>query len=1013
MAFDINNYQEKYRWTGKDTQNRAVQLRIYQRTSTPPTLTAIRGLVDIKLQVQGSSEPAYAPIVKTSLLFTLVDAPDLATAGEKSGNWQEFYTPDSTLYLVVLYRNGLLTWRGYITPDSWRESLAYRGAITITARDNLGHLQDIPFDGSGNNDGLIQVSQLVTDALDVIDFPMQLDNSYNTGDAQTLRDSHGLLIDGYVAVSELQEDSWYDALEKVLIATGYTLRYVGSATEKLAPIRNIPLGSYSSRANALGQARVVEFYGGDRELDPAVRQITEKVDFGAEMEIDVTNQSSWRYGASTANTYAGVYTGLNAIPVSFTGRSWKNGNTDFATKGGWSNTFGFLNPQRCQISSSLLAIDGKRALDMGVGLAADQSTDGGVLPAWRVKAPTTDVTLRLEFARPVQLDNASFPHTVSPFVGYLKQIKALVSYIDPNGVKWSWQTFSGVNDWTSGPGAPHTYDIITDAPSDFPDSFALDIQLKDISDKTTLGGWLQIEFYNFIHVGLSGTIYGLFARLTGIKATLNAKSVLKSDNVTTVNNADYNVKLERKPEFGAMSAQVPWINPANYPNAFWAYNGTDVEPLDYAAYLNGYASSTAIPLPAQIHKQMLCYFYTPLEVLGGNCGTVNKAQLLNFGQLATYKGKDYIIQGGTLDVLQNRISGVVLHEFAWYADMWDENNNPSYSGTPKYETDSTLNGANGNSAIASSSSGGGGGGGGTGTVTSVNIAAPTGMQATGGPITTSGTIQLSLASGYEIPLTADVNKGKTAFGWGDHADAGYLKTAADIAAALGYVPANGSAESLQRPRLQIASGWENRRNPTVMTPVLQVSHPLLDANINAEAVLMIWRKRRCRSLEEDPVGFKIKPHRRAAWGEARGASATATALTFGKSVALDTLRLHIINNYVCVYGAALPTSMTLAQFYALTSADTPRFGRIANYTGTDTDYKSRTKGRELFGIAIRIPNPAFAALVSRPLAETTREIDGVPRYIYTDIAPLVVQITNSAITGRGYDIGFDCAGRLK
>ena len=1001
MAFDINNYQEKYRWTGKDTQNRAVQLRIYQRTSTPQTLTAIRGLVDIKLQVQGSSEPAYAPIVKTSLLFTLVDAPDLATAGEKSGNWQEFYTPDSTLYLVVLYRNGLLTWRGYITPDSWRESLAYRGAITITARDNLGHLQDIPFDGSGNNDGLIQVSQIVTDALDAIDFPMQLDNSYNTGDAQTLRDSHGLLIDGYVAVSELQEDSWYDALEKVLIATGYTLRYVGSATEKLAPIRNIPLGSYSSRANALGQARVVEFYGGDRELDPAVRQITEKVDFGAEMEIDVTNQSSWRYGASTANTYAGVYTGLNAIPVSFTGRSWKNGNTDFATKGGWSNTFGFLNPQRCQISTLLQTIDGKRALDIGVGLAADQSTDGGVLPAWRVKAPTTDVTLRLEFARPVQLDNASFPHTISPFIGYLKQIKALVSYIDPNGVKWSWQTFSGVNDWTSGPSAPHTYDIITDTPSDFPDSFALDIQLKDISDKTTLGGWLQIEFYNFIHVGLPGTIYGLFDRVTAIKTTLNAKSVLKSDNVTTVNNADYNVKLERKPEFGAMSAQVPWMNPANYPNALWAYNGTDVEPLDYAAYLNGYASSTAIPLPAQIHKQMLCYCYTPLEVLGGNCGTVNKAQLLNFGQLATYKGKDYIIQGGTLDVLQNRISGVVLHEFAWYADMWDENNNPSYSGTPKYETDSTLNGANGNSAIASSS-GGGGGGGGTGTVTSVGLAAPTGMQVTGSPITTSGTIQLSLVSGYEIPLATDVNEGKTAFGWGDHADAGYLKTAADIAAALGYIPANGSAESLQAPSLRIVSGWENWRAPVTMDTVLKASHPLLSSNIGAECVLMYYRPRRVRGLNQDPVGFWIYPHRKKGWGEARGKDATQPALTFAGTITTDNLLLHILHRYVCISGQAQPTTMTVAQFKALSGVKV-RFGNVFNFSGTDDAFKRKTHGTALFGVAVRIPNPAFAAKVVGTLKECTRMIDGTPRYIYTEVAPIVVQI------GTG-EMGFDLRG---
>ena len=57
----------------------------------------------------------------------------------------------------------------------------------------------------------------------------------------------------------------------------------------------------------------------------------------------------------------------------------------------------------------------------------------------------------------------------------------------------------------------------------------------------------------------------------------------------------------------------------------------------------------------------------------------------------------------------------------------------------------------------------GGGGGGTGTVTS--ITAGTGLS--GGTITTSGTIAISSAyQGY-------ISHGETAYGWGNHADAGY------------------------------------------------------------------------------------------------------------------------------------------------------------------------------------------------------------------------------------------------
>ena len=64
--------------------------------------------------------------------------------------------------------------------------------------------------------------------------------------------------------------------------------------------------------------------------------------------------------------------------------------------------------------------------------------------------------------------------------------------------------------------------------------------------------------------------------------------------------------------------------------------------------------------------------------------------------------------------------------------------------------------------------------GGTGTVTSVDMSVPTGLSISGNPITTSGTLALTLTSGYNIPLTASTTNWNTAFGWGNHASAGYL-----------------------------------------------------------------------------------------------------------------------------------------------------------------------------------------------------------------------------------------------
>lgn len=62
----------------------------------------------------------------------------------------------------------------------------------------------------------------------------------------------------------------------------------------------------------------------------------------------------------------------------------------------------------------------------------------------------------------------------------------------------------------------------------------------------------------------------------------------------------------------------------------------------------------------------------------------------------------------------------------------------------------------------------------TGTVTSVAMTVPTGLSISGSPITTSGTLAVGLQSGYSIPTTANQSNWTTAYGWGNHADAGYM-----------------------------------------------------------------------------------------------------------------------------------------------------------------------------------------------------------------------------------------------
>lgn len=83
----------------------------------------------------------------------------------------------------------------------------------------------------------------------------------------------------------------------------------------------------------------------------------------------------------------------------------------------------------------------------------------------------------------------------------------------------------------------------------------------------------------------------------------------------------------------------------------------------------------------------------------------------------------------------------------------------------------------------------------TGTVTSVGVSVPTGLSVTGSPVTSSGTIAISLASGYSIPTTAKQTNWDAAYGWGNHASAGYstLTLGSTAGAALAASGSAGSA----------------------------------------------------------------------------------------------------------------------------------------------------------------------------------------------------------------------------
>lgn len=143
MAYGIWLYKEI------TTSNGVIRLEIKKKNYTGESIE-IEALLKDGLTLQVDGRDITDPIIGTTLSISLIDTGQIDTS--------QFFTPDATLYQVVLYRDSVRIWIGYLTPDSYSENLVYSDVINLTARDNLGRLNDFIYDKS---EGLQAVYQFI------------------------------------------------------------------------------------------------------------------------------------------------------------------------------------------------------------------------------------------------------------------------------------------------------------------------------------------------------------------------------------------------------------------------------------------------------------------------------------------------------------------------------------------------------------------------------------------------------------------------------------------------------------------------------------------------------------------------------------------------------------------------------------------------------------------------------------------------------------------------------------
>lgn len=660
-------YKAKYYKT-IESRGHQWQIIIWQDTDNEVTLTEIGPVLQsLRLSVQGEQADIETPIVKTSLTMVFVDAPDLNDP-RKCGYWEEFYTSSATEYKVELYKDNVKEWTGYITPDSFAEDLQYRGSVSITARDNLGALQDEPYRLAAPTDSeLVPLHYLLSNAMKVIDFPMQYVFS-QTGARANIHTAEiaGYLVDLYEVLfnnNSFNNKSWYDVIESVLYSTGLVLRYVGGNKYMLSPIRDIPMYDKSY----YGDVPVIDVrfaaYG-HRELNPAVKSIREEVRFEIADSIVNPYTDERSFGEKDEYVY-GVDSGEDDrynmpahIPIAGL----------FRVEEGYRTVL--LNPYAYKLNAIHKYGRGGEIHNNNIlyvcanAMGSQQSKTRKV--SFKRRIPAGQYKISFEVNKAVALyDNETTIGYYKPseewwdfgyearFRGDDGSLLILNNRAGTTTKEPEWEDLGGMD--SNGYHSVHGtgFPVMVESPV-LEVSVAGEIEVRLMpahleynrpsSQTQSRGAYLGIAKFALNTIDNGGT------------------SIMEVLRVNTEYNDKNNIIITRNPEFaGNISDLIYW---GQVKNGIYVDEGSNFIGTEQWVVNIG---DNPVPLSVLIHQQLLAYCSKPNNVLTGELVVGNPL----FNALYRWKNKNHIITSGTLNILSGRMENVVLREFLPYAQIWD------------------------------------------------------------------------------------------------------------------------------------------------------------------------------------------------------------------------------------------------------------------------------------------------------------------------------------------------------
>ena len=638
----------------------------------------------LALTIQGQTEDVDAPIVKTSLTMTFVDAPDHADSVlKKCGDWEEFYTNDSTYWKVLIKAKKdpssasyAQLWGGYVTPDSFSEELRYRGSVTIVARDNIGHMQDFPFDAEGDENGLISLKELVEAAWAKIESPMTL---YWPA-LRWLHCEGVYAFDTRMNVSAFRDMNWYEAVEKALYSYGAVMRYNGENQVLLCSLRYMPQQARPTM-DQVNHIEPIFVANAQRELVPAVRRIEETAEYDLENAVTMPQVKEADFTGGT-QTYRCKIDGIDMGNGSF-GTSEHDAPVwpiELALTG-WleSGSTLFFNPDAYEIGyfseRKGLTDDIYRYMYI-----ACNNTDKRSVSFSR-NITCSDMTVRMKLGQPVSLDKNNKLEQQAVF--NLKKISYSIRMIQDGITNY----LANDGRWVVGEEIlTREYDAKT---QNF--DFEHYVPMEEYSGSAELIFTIyKIEYAQTSLANLAQ--YGLYACLQSLSFVIpESLSILKKNTVNTKYQDSNNVILSRDPEIAPAYNSVAL--PGFIKNGIFYYDGNVIMPAKAWSWNGGTPQQMAV----YNHLQLLCYHSKPNNLITGD---IVNADVIKTAAIYVWGGKEHLLISGTYNYLNGRIEGAVLREFVRYDDMWGE-----VSGTslPDTEQSSTTNQEGGGASSGPSS----------------------------------------------------------------------------------------------------------------------------------------------------------------------------------------------------------------------------------------------------------------------------------------------------------------------